>query len=304
MNLSELSKFIRIGKLEIFLCLVFLFLLLFPFPTGGDRFFWKYFFDAGHPILFFLCTLLIYRIYIPSPKNSKRRTIVEAATISFLFSASIEIIQPIMWRSASLRDLSLGALGIISASFFLSSYPILKVLGFIFLFFVQSIAFKPVTEAMHAIKWRKEHFPLLADFEDLTQLNLIKGTYYLQKSKGSTYLKTYQPLGADSLIRYEAGDKNWTNYKNFNFEIFNPLKENSIIRLRIDDNLDSKEIGTRFVKKIDLMPGWNKISISTTEIENSVKLRKLNLKNIRYIYFYLEAEENHHWFGIDNLSLS
>ena len=81
MNLKELSKYIKIGKLEKILALFFLFLLLFPFPNGADRFFWKYFFDAGHPILFFLCTLFIYKSYVPQKNKAKSRVILESAIL-------------------------------------------------------------------------------------------------------------------------------------------------------------------------------------------------------------------------------
>lgn len=302
MNLKELSKHIRIGKLEIFLCLVFLFLLLYPFPTGGDRFFWKYFFDAGHPVLFFLCTFLIYRIYLPEVSKSKRRVIIEAATISFLISACIELIQPLMGRSASLEDLSLGALGIIPATFIISPIPVLKIAGPFVLFFVQCIAMAPATKAMHAIKWRKEHFPLLANFEDSRQFELLRGVFYIQKYKDNQYIKAYQPDGDYFLIRYEAGDKDWSKYKFLNMEILNPLEEDSIINIRIDDDQDCDEVGTRFVKQLDLKPGWNKISISTDEIKAGPKDRELDLRKIRYVFYYLN--EGSQWFGIDNIFLS
>ena len=156
---------------------------------------------------------------------------------------------------------------------------------------------------MDAIKWRKEKFPLLADFEDLKQLPLIKGTYFLSEHDKNNFIKVYQAAWENSLIRYEAGNKDWSSYNSFNAEILNPLGRNSSIHIRIDDNQDCLEVGTRYAREINLVPGWNKISIPLTEIAEGPENRTLDLKKIRFIYFYNQPED-FQWYGIDNLHLN
>lgn len=303
LNLKELNKHIRIGRLEISAALVFIALLLYPFPTDNDRFFWSFFFDSGHPILFFLCTIFISRIYIPNPDKSKRRVILEAAVFSFLIACMIELVQPIFSRSASLGDVTLGSLGIICASFTLAPLPAVKAIGPLLLILVQSIAFVPATKAMEAIKWRKENFPLLADFEDSKQFLLLKGTYFLSQREKNNFIKIYQPLGEEYLIRYEAGDKDWSKFSYLNIEILNPLDRQTSIHIRIDDDQDCIEFEARYNSKKDLVPGWNKISIPLSEIAEGPETRTLDLKKIRYLYFF-NYPEDFQWFGIDNLNLS
>ncbi len=296
--LKELSRDIKLGKIEKTLLITFIFLILFPFPKGANHFFWKYFFDAGHPVLFFLCTFFIYRIYQPQNLKDQSNKILHVFIISLATASLLEGIQPIFGRSAGLKDLCFGYLGVITASLTLMATPLKKATGLLSFIIIQLAVFQPVIKAIETIIWRKNNFPLLADFESSKQLILWEGGFEKIYKDKNFYLKIYPNEDEDYWGRYFAGDKNWEQYKELTIDIYSP--DNNFIAMRIDDNGDCTEFSDRFNKRIDLRTGWNKINIKIDEIKSYRYTREFNLKKVRFLYFFADKDS---WIGIDNIKL-
>ena len=304
-HLKELSNQIVLGKIEKTLIFVFIFAILFPFPKGGDHFFWKYFFDAGHPILFFICTIFIYRIYRPLKNhNTNNHKLALVVIASLLIATALEGIQPIFGRAAGLKDLVLGYLGVITASLVLTKNPLLKILGLLSFILVQSVAFKPASIAIEAIDWRKNNFPLLANFEKKEQMPLWKGGIKRVYGDKTYFLKIFPNEYDDYWAKYFAGDKDWSKFNYLNLAIYSPIK--SKINLRIDDDGDCTNYDDRFNKEFKLDYGWNNIELSIEEIRNTTK--DFNLKKIRFIYFFDidyngDTVDDYTWVALDNIEL-
>ena len=78
----------------------------------------------------------------------------------------------------------------------------------------------------------------------------------------------------------------WSGYKAFCFDVYNPLSEPVNLMLRIDDKKDAYEYNDRYNKSFVLMPGANQVKIPLENLKTSGKARLLDLKNIcRFLIF-------------------
>jgi hypothetical protein len=73
---------------------------------------------------------------------------------------------------------------------------------------------------------------------------------------------------------------NWSGFKYFYFDIYNPEARQEQIYLRIDDRKDYPDYEDRYNQRINLKPGQNSICISLNEMATSATNRKINLHNI------------------------
>jgi len=78
----------------------------------------------------------------------------------------------------------------------------------------------------------------------------------------------------------------WSNYKNFCFEVYNPSSKKLKLVLRIDDKKQALEYSDRYNKSFTIMPGLNTLTIPLNTLKTSKTNRPLKLKNIyRFLVF-------------------
>lgn len=279
-------------------------LFLIPFPVGPDRFFWKEFFDAGHVVLFFLLTIVVHRL----TKNTAINTQHHIPTVGlFIFATSVllEMLQPLFDRSWSLEDLLLGTLGIIAACFTLSSKPFDKVLGISAFIIFQIWGVIPALEGLAAIRWRKGHLPLLADFESETQMPMWGALSKRSTAKvgEGTFSLLVQSVPYPH-TSYSAGGEDWSTYQNVSFKVYNPETDSRSLSVRIDDSGDCELFDNRYNQSFSLAPGWNDVSIELARVKKGPKTRELDLSHITKIHFFSRGKSMMSSFFIDSLQLS
>lgn len=83
--------------------------------------------------------------------------------------------------------------------------------------------------------------------------------------------------------------KNWRNYRNFAFDVFNTMGENVVLSVRIDDPAGYKDDAERYNHNFNLNPGMNHLRIPLSSIRASGTHRPLNLKTIRNLTLFVDS---------------
>lgn len=289
-----------------------------PVRVRVDASFWGHVFDMGHiPMLGWLAAVLLYAL--PERVQPMSRRFMLALALAIVFAAVVEILQPHFGRSKSLGDLINGALGAALALTGIAAWQrtgnwLLRAGHAMALAGVMVVALWPAYEELRGIRWRRAHFPSLGDFEDEAELKLWRSQ---GGSRGhptnASFTRAHASLGEQSLrvvggagdwagVNYSAGDKDWTPFRALVLDVFNP-REPFTLFVRVDDNGDSAKLPDRFERGFELVRGWNRIRVPTTEIEHGPKTRRQNLKAIRRVAVFTgDGQPQRFWF-LDNVHL-
>ncbi|MEK0449328.1 MAG: hypothetical protein RL088_1596 [Verrucomicrobiota bacterium] len=288
--------------------------LFVPFHFENDTLFYILLLDAGHLPGFFALTLFAHRFWPCDTPPCARR--LRAASALTMFSVAVEIIQPLTGRSASTTDLINGIAGILLAFILLASADskrrtairlMLIPLGAICL----ASAFLPAWHESAGMRWRMANFPLLADFETDAELRLWpasgdgtsadRSPAHPSHGQFSLQVKT-APSAIWPGVRLNAGGRDWSAYSTLAFDIWNDGPE-FVITARVDDDFPHKEREDRFYRDLQLAAGWNRIRIPLSEIEPSPRARRLDLRAIRTVAFFIDAPKAAHTIHIDHVRL-
>ncbi len=304
-------------KLILTFAITFFWVLLFlPFQFPGNKVLWDRISDAGH--LPFFAMFAIFNFHFLSKRIS--RSYLATFLITGGVAAFAELIQPITGRTASISDLINGILGGALGALLCYGYYERKIrksfwisyliFGLLALVFVLS----PVWKQLQAMSYQKRLFPMLADFEDNTELRLWVKEEPLRKGRVTLSLSSEQKRsGVNSLevnispgnyagISYRAERQDWRGFQKLNFFVFNP-GEPFLLHLRIDDFHNCDRFEDRFNKQVLLPSGWTEIELSLPEIEAGPAKRILDLSQIRRMMFFVGKEESTRVFFLDAMQL-
>lgn len=278
---------------------LFLILILFvgmfyplPFLEGADRLFWGKVADAAHFPLFFIlvCLILSEGWLTPGP----------AALFCFLLAAAVEVIQPLFNRSESATDLLNGTLGILSGVLCVigqSKRSSALWLGATYMLSIFSLLLVcyPAYNLGLGVYWRNTHFPLLASFQDRSELSLwtknnIHTSLAFVKAEDGPMLTFSPSLGtSEASISYNAGDLDWSRASSLEFEA-RAQEMGQKLHLRIDDAHDCTETKDRFNTTITLENAWNTVILPIQKIREHGGNRPLDMLRIRRVIFFLRNE--------------
>ena len=297
-------------------------------PANFDSFLYRSLWESGHFILFAGIVLALLRIdkFSFQPLYLK---LINVTVFCLALGFLTEYIQLLIGRSFQYSDvfndlvggyaglilsLSIGRLKQLRSdknhdkSFYLANS--LLILSLIVLTTIGMRSF--LLSAWHQVNINLA-FPVLADFEvfqerkrwssNHSKLSIEENIVRSGSSSLKVELKPARYPGI-TLNRFES---NWTGFKKLNFSIYNPTKENIKLAIKIHD-IDHIYYGyqysDRFNKNFELNPDWNDISISIDEIKNSPKNRKMNIKKIYLVQFFMIDLEDKTIFYIDDIFLS
>ena len=86
----------------------------------------------------------------------------------------------------------------------------------------------------------------------------------------------------------------WSGYKTFSFEVYNPSSDKLKLVLRIDDKKQALEHNERYNKSFTILPGANTITIALNTLKTSDTNIPLKLKNIyRFLVFMSHPEKKY-----------
>ncbi len=251
---------------------------------------------------------------IPRPARIGWATFLAAA-----LAAGIERLQEFTGREASMNDFKGGVAGSLLAAFALAVWLLpmrrfwigaVALLGLL----VSAVVIHPAWTELRAIRWRSAHLPLLADFEESTELPLWQSSQQADAPRGAEVARTPQfaSHGAWSLrvstqvasypgARYLCGEQDWRGRRALVFDVYNTGAPFDL-GLRIDDDFPNPNRGDRFSKTLPLAAGWNHFQIPIAEIAATPN-RPLNLVALRRIVFFLDSPKEPHIFHLDHLRL-
>jgi len=297
----------------------FLFVFLFPFPSGGNKFFWKHVFDAGHFSLFFALTIGLFFLLASRTKNGNR--ILRSLLLSVAIAVAIEIIQPLTGRSGSFIDIFNGSLGSLSASYGLAVF---KRLGFFSAtlrclpvsILAQAVVLLPSFEAWTALQWRDQLFPQLGVFEQEQSLQFWRSMN--SKNNPTPAKRRLVRLEAEELttalwietfgntwsgVYYDGGAQDWSSYSSLVVQTYNPQQEEIELSIRIDDTGDCTKYADRYNRSFLIKPGLHHNRFSLDEIRKGPKSRELDLSEIRFLYLFRDKKAPTSTFALQSVYL-
>ncbi|MFZ3137755.1 MAG: hypothetical protein WA126_10245 [Thermodesulfovibrionales bacterium] len=148
---------------------------------------------------------------------------------------------------------------------------------------------------------QKAREQILFDFESPSELDQLEWechTMYSLSDEHRTHglkslkLELYPSDGEDYLgLTPIITKNNWSGFKYFCFDIYNPGVRQEQISLRIDDKKDYPDYNDRYNQSINLKSGQNNICIPLNEMATSATNRKINLQNIYKVLLFMSNPE-------------
>lgn len=283
------------------------------FGLWTDYLFWEHFFDFSHVPLFAGATLWLAACNpLGLVSTWQRRCFAIAAAV--ISAAAVELIQPATGRSASWVDFFNGLCGIAIAGlilFFRQRHFWRLVAGASVLTAIPAI---PLLMEWRGLLWRDFHFPLLADFEDDTQLVLWDNWRTGRRpwtewhrssehaSEGRYSLRLETEVGDFPGLGVNLGAQDWRGWKTFRCDIFNPTSQKMTLGMRISDTGWWVPHSSRFNAEVPLLPGWNHVSFPIESILQTEE-RRMNPSHMAEIVFFFDHPKEPHVFFLDHLRL-
>jgi hypothetical protein len=167
--------------------------------------------------------------------------------------------------------------------------------------------------------WRTSSFPVLGAFESEIELRLWRAQGGRAEAPTTVRLADspaaragFRSLevragersgGAGPGVQYLAGGANWEPYRELAAELYNPGGPLAL-SLRIDDDGDCFDPGSRFQRHVVVEHGWTTLRIPTAEIRDGPVARVLDLRSIRRMILFTSAGEGPRVFYLDDVRLS
>jgi len=268
------------------------------FFVGGPGYYsprsYKYFWDLGHILFFFILSYLILANW---PKNSKTtflRQSIFVVVITICFGGLIELAQTGSFRTSDLMDVVRDIIGCLVALAFYApnrktiSKTGLKIFQAIPVILV-AMAFLPLIFVIIDEITTLKQFPVLADFETRFEIDRWSGdadflidheTYY--HGKASLKVELNNSLYSGVGLKYFP--ENWQHYNELQLSIFNPDSEPIQLTCRIHDRQHTRGLqpyADRFNKIFSISSGWNLIRIPLSQIASAPLKRKMALNQIQ-----------------------
>jgi len=97
--------------------------------------------------------------------------------------------------------------------------------------------------------------------------------------------------------------KDWSNFQELSFDVYNPSQHPVQIGVRIDDRKNYPDYGERYNKGFILRFGRNNISVPLNTLVTSGSKRKLDLANIRRLFIFMASPVKKSTLYLDNIKL-
>lgn len=293
-------------------------LFLCPVHFAVDAEFWERLMDAAH-LPFFAAMMLVFSRLMAGGKALRPKLIALAGIAAAAMAGLIEWLQPHFGRTESFADFRNGVFGvvIVTGALVLLSHHKPSWLWLLWgaaTAALISLAAQPAWQEGRSIVWRRNHLPLIGDFETEAELPLWQPQGGSEKSvtavhpdttraaHGKRSLRVETGAGSWAGVSYSAGSKDWSGHRVLAWEVFNPGADFTL-GLRIDDDGDCSHYGQRYDNGFSVKPGWNHFQVSLGEIEHGPRTRMLSLKAVRRVALFTGDREPQRRFYLDYVRL-
>lgn len=302
------------------------FALVYPFPWCSRV--WSELFNLAHAPSFFVAYLIVAGLLDPSiiglPKSWHRILSLNALRLMLLagallvIGAACEFLQGFVGRSPSFSDLIANGCGLVAGVLWClgchridrgSRIGLALSAGSLLI----AASWSPVSE-LHECYLQHHEFPLLASFERSRELNAWNA--HESQTAQTTVWKTdgvaaMQVQGAAGSV-HPGANFQWPvmdchNYGTVELDVYNPGKEQLILRINISDKLHSvsrfKPID-RFESSFTIPPAAVvHIRIALSDVRKAPAKRTMDLTQIESMNLFVVRPESDFVFMIDNVRL-
>lgn len=122
-------------------------------------------------------------------------------------------------------------------------------------------------------------------------------------TSGRCSLAVTLPPGQYPGINFIDIEKDWSAYRLFKLDVFNPDAESLQFHIRIDDRKSGLEYGNRFDRDFVLPRGMNHITLPLADVRANIALRTLDLRQVERLMFFIPGNDRKRTFYIDNIRL-
>ena len=243
--------------------------------------------DCGHLVFFIAIVAIVSKKF--DINNWKVVFFISAAV--FVGGGSIELIQAYIGRDGNWDDLLRDMTGAWLGIFWLQRNTLWSWVGRL----ISIVLLVPtLTTLYYEGRFQfnlNQQFPILAGFESSIE------TYGHRASEQSTLFHTQgeYSLKVDLTTNKYTGVvfnrliNDWTGYKIFSFDIYNPDPQAFKMTVRINDadhHLSGWVTQDRFNSVLNLEPGWNHFAFSLEDIKNAPEHRKMDMTKIMWIEIF------------------
>lgn len=293
-------------------CLAVVFLVPLPYEPH-HRLLFTLLSNASHLPILAATTAALYYL------GFARRRLLWIALAACAMAVLVEVVQPLVGRTAGWRDLLSGGLGVAIAVAAVvvwrpGRHPALRWAHGLVACALLLVVLAPAWTEWRTIRWRERAFPVLADFEeaaDLLPWEIRGGTREAPSSiartdefatSGRMGLRVSLGAGQRAGLRYAAGSMNWEPYTTLRFDIFNPGTAFRL-GLLIDDWGDEEGPRQAYVRGFVLKPGLNEFRLPMSEIREGPRPHKLDLTTITRLSLFPRIGEPPRVYFLDNMRL-
>ena len=258
--------------------------------------------DFGHIIFFGALTFLAYRQMPFSPTINSILILLAA----FIGGVTIEILQDFVGRDSSWSDVFKNMLATLFVLSWLNKARLVIWIGRVItslLVFLNLVFLIVITINQHKVF---QEFPVLSNFESGYDFQRWKGTTKRVKSfKSQGQYGMQVKFRENRYSRFEIANfpRNWSDFSNLCFDIYNPDDDSLPLTIRINDYKYNRRRNDRYQQPLLVKPSWNYICIPLEEIKNGPSNRELELNAVRRIVVFAYQLETTRTIYTDNWRL-
>lgn len=299
------------GKYLVLLAITALLLLSLP----SDNLWLRELFNAGHTVLFFIISFVLYSLLHDSQRFSDIKIVyLLVLLIGLLFGVTIEMLQGFLQRESSIDDIYRDFLGLMSGISALvlsrlASMPDKIMLAVLSsgLLFVGMFSFLQIS--LHYVQ-RSDAFPLIIEFEKKWATSFMRfnnAVLLVDANAEGSKPKMFR-------VRFDAGsypgisiiepEENWLSFNTLRFNVFSNNAADVELTLRIHDKEHNQNYDDRFNRSFNIQPGLNEIVVNLNEVQSGPAGRKLDMENIAGITLFMVDLDSSLLLGVSNIFLT
>jgi len=122
-------------------------------------------------------------------------------------------------------------------------------------------------------------------------------------TSGKYSLQVTLPPGQYPGIYFKDIESDWSRYRDFKMDVFNPEGESFTFHIRIDDQKGGWKYEDRYDRNYIIQKGMTRISIPLESVKANITPRSLDLKSIERVMFFIPGNNKKREFYIDNIRL-
>jgi hypothetical protein len=277
-------------------------------PTPEDTLFWDALYNAGHAPLFGAFALTVLALGVAFTGGTGRARVrlylvsLAAAAAAGLLTEVVQFYGP---RDADLLDALRNLAGTVAFLLFAATFdrtlagtaasPLVRrprtprVAALVLL----AVVLAPVAVSVAAYRARDASFPILYGFETFTEKLFIRtsGASLTRELLPERFAGERQGYAGHAsfyfydypLIDFREPCPDWTGYRRLTFTIYSELDDTVPLALFIDDELHHRKGKQRYLQRLSVHPGINRIDLPLSAMEeiDLTRVRRMDLYAIR-----------------------